>query len=103
MIVIDNFIDDKELLTYFNNDSNKSNFFHLVYDHQGFGYEGSWWKGWWKEEAKNIHEKLIQYIFWKYDFIKTNQPIEGFEYWNNLHSHEDTHVLNGKEFKVPSP
>ena len=54
MIVIDNFIDDKDLLTYFNDDNKKSDFFHLVYDHQNLGYEGTWWDGWWKKEERNL-------------------------------------------------
>ena len=62
MIVIDNFIKDKELLT------------RIDKDETFFGPNGNymWWDGWWNSPSNTIKKELIEYI-WRY-----NDPTEGY-------------------------
>ena len=87
MFVIDNFIKDEVFLKELND--NKFDFFSMFIDNR-LDYKGAWWKGWWINEARNLNERLIEYIHYNYDFIFEiyDNPISGIEYWTHIHSSE---------------
>tara|TARA_R110002074_G_scaffold1073_1_gene6449 strand:- start:2893 stop:3441 length:549 start_codon:yes stop_codon:yes gene_type:complete len=74
MIVIDNFIKDKELLT------------RIDKDETFFGPNGNfmWWDGWWNSPSNTIKKELIEYI-WRYNDPTEGYGIEGFEYWTGVY------------------
>ena len=72
MIVVDNYIKDKNL-----QEALKSNEFW-----QSVG-RLNWWDGWWITEPKNICEQFIK-IVWT-QFSNLENKIAGFEYWSNAH------------------
>ena len=72
MIVVDNYIKDKNL-----QEALKSNEFW-----QSVG-RLNWWDGWWKTDPKNICEQFIK-IVWT-QFSNLENKIAGFEYWSNAH------------------
>ena len=71
MLIVDNFIKDKKLLSTLKSDETWMNFPSL-----------NWWDGWWKTEPRNIMELVIQMAWSKYANFENN--IAGFEYWSNL-------------------
>tara|TARA_R100001377_G_C3141751_1_gene92951 strand:+ start:65 stop:691 length:627 start_codon:yes stop_codon:yes gene_type:complete len=81
MIVIDNFIKDKEYLKELNNKK------YLLFK-DSYQYESRWWNGWWKDKAKTIHQELIEYIVKDNQFIddKLISRVKAFEYWTHVHS-----------------
>ena len=87
MIVIDNFIKDKKYLKELND--KKHLFFGDTYDSKNYHHDVNWWKGWWKEKAKNINEefgfdviKMHFYGIWKNNEI--NNP--EFMIWEKDHA-----------------
>jgi hypothetical protein len=75
MIIIDNFIKDKEFLNEIRNDK-------TLFDTKGY----HWWDGWWNSPADTIKKRLIQYI-WR-DNCPPDHIYElyGFEYWVGTYS-----------------
>tara|TARA_R100001015_G_C4620620_1_gene177612 strand:- start:502 stop:1227 length:726 start_codon:yes stop_codon:yes gene_type:complete len=84
LIVIDNFVKDKQLLNDIDND-------------ESFWKRGyRWWNGWWNSEATDNRHKLIEYIY------RDNCPFpidredgglghgQGFEHWVGVTTPEDT-------------
>ena len=72
MIVIDNYIKDKNFLNNLKSDMLWSNL-----------EKSNWWDGWWNNEPNNICEDFIK-IVWN-QFTKLENKIAGFEYWSNIH------------------
>ncbi len=76
MLVIDNFVKDKNL--------------HSALQSKEF-WESlgklNWWDGWWNSEPRNICEDFIQNV-WK-QFTNLENKIAGFEYWSNIHQSGD--------------
>ena len=75
MIIIDDFIQDKDLLSSIT--KQKDTF---------FGPNGNfmWWDGWWNSPTKTIKQKLIEYI-WKDHSPTQGYDIVGFEYWTGVY------------------
>ena len=69
MIIIDNFISEKNIIEEIKNEETWKNF--PTYN---------WWDGWWVCEPRNIMEKLIELIWKK---LSVENRIAGFEYWSN--------------------
>ena len=69
MIIIDNFLQDKKILTEIQNEEAWNNL--PAYN---------WWDGWWKCKPRNTMEILIE-IIWKR--LNIENKIAGFEYWSN--------------------
>ena len=105
MIVLDNFIKNKEILWELQKGTDI--FFENTYNNGIKDYNkdldidvtpGYWWSGWWNRKPKNMNELLIEYI------MKHNNPLEyyastnegffmhnkfkGFEYWTHIHSND---------------
>jgi hypothetical protein len=74
MIIIDNFIEDKNLLD------------RIDKDETFFGPNGNfmWWDGWWSSPANTIKKELIEHI-WRYNDPTRGYQIEGFEYWTGVY------------------
>ena len=60
MIVIDNFIKDKDFLKELTD--KKGELFDGTYSNRSYHRDASWWAGYGKEKPKNIRQSLIQYI-----------------------------------------
>jgi len=73
MIVIDDFIKDKNLLEEIQNDST---FFSDV----GYYY---WWDGWWSSQAQSTRQKVVQYLWQNVPLPSTIETL-GFEYWTGI-------------------
>ena len=71
MLIVDNFIKDKKLLSTFKADETWMNFPSL-----------NWWDGWWKCKPRNIMELVIEMVWKKYAYFE--KEVAGFEYWSNL-------------------
>ena len=90
LLVIDNFINDKNLIKQMKNPND--NFWKLGY---------SFWQGWWKSPAINIRHKLIEYI-WRDNCPDSVSDINltGFEHWvgildkNTTIGNEEGYALN---------
>ena len=101
MIVIDNFIKDKELLKDLND--NRDKFFEDTYFSEGYHHDVNWWKGWWMDEAKNKQESLIEYIIKDNNLFRDNniiKKIKGFEYWTHIHSKDSSVVVGDRTIDV---
>ena len=101
MIIIDNFIKDKEFLKELM--YKKDELFDGTYNHKLYDYTQMWWGGYGKEKPKNIKQSLIQYIvdeLNKYPEGIDIDKIKGFEYWTHVHSNKDTIILNDKEINL---
>ena len=74
MIIIDDFIQDKDLLK------------DIQTDDTFFGPNGNfmWWNGWWNSESKSIKQRLIEYI-WKLNSPTQSYDVVGFEYWTGVY------------------
>ena len=99
MIVIDNFIKDKKYLKELND--KKHLFFEDTYDSKNYHHDINWWKGWWKKEAKNINEELVEYIV---KLLKMDDDIisriKGFEYWTHIQSNKSSITIDGRQVSV---
>jgi hypothetical protein len=103
MIVIDNFIKDKNLLLEIESD------FNFFPKSIGSGqYEGrfTFWNGWWDSPADNTRKKLIKAI-WENNLPIPIKDISGFEYWIRTYAngesipfHFDEDVLLYKQEKI---
>ena len=69
MIIIDNFIEDKNLLT------------KIAFDGEFWKPGYHWWGGWWNEDSQTTRHELISYIWRENCPIKDNIEIQGFEHW----------------------
>ena len=80
MIIIDDFIQDKGLLTKISLDKN-------------FWKEGyHWYNGWWNSSPKDTRQELIQYIWSTNCPLKENFSIQGFEHWVGVYQSGDDKV-----------
>ena len=80
MLVIDNFIEDKDHLKILKNENTWDGFPKF-----------NWWDGWWVCKPRNIMEKVIETI-WK-KFSNYENSIAGFEYWTNTNSEIENQSL----------
>jgi len=81
MIIIDDFVQDKRLLT------------KIALDNR-FWTEGyHWWGGWWNEDISSIRHELITYIYRDNCPLKGNFGIQGFEHWTGVYSAGDGKVV----------
>ena len=95
MIVIDNFLDNEFLKEI---EDNKDEFFTVpkLIDDQAT----IWWDGWWKQEARNLKEVLIEKIM--RDLVSTTWDIDifhnitGFEYWAHTCSDYKSGHIEGR-------
>jgi hypothetical protein len=76
ILVIDNFIKDKELLNKISKDS-------TFFNDPGEYY---WWDGWWTSPINSVKKELIEYIWGVNCPINTSYNIAGFEYWTGIQS-----------------
>lgn len=122
MIVIDNFIKDKDLL---NEIEKTEDFFpasmgdeeRIASELNSYHYEQAscfapymFWDGWWKSEANTPRKRLIKAI-WESHLPFPQEEICGFEYWTrtfkpgqylDVHVDEDTFLYADKKiFKGP--
>ena len=101
MIVIDNFIKDKDFLKELIN--KKGELFKGTYGHKLYHHDQDWWEGYGKEKPKNIRQSLIQHIvdeLNKYPESIDIDKIKGFEYWTHIHSNKETIILNDDEIGI---
>jgi hypothetical protein len=82
MIVIDDFIKDKNLLLEIEQDNN--------FNPESLGagpYTGKFmfWDGWWKSPADSVRKKVIKEI-WQNNLPLPEEEIAGFEYWNRRYN-----------------
>ena len=100
MIVIDDFIKDKKYLKELND--KKHMFFENTYGSKNYHHDVNWWKGWWKEEAKNINEELVEYLVKNNSLIDNDiiSRIKGFEYWTHIHSNKSSITVDGRQANV---
>jgi hypothetical protein len=76
MIIIDDFVKDKRLLTKISHDP----FFWS----KGF----HWWDGWWNTPIKSMRHELIDYIYRQHPMVN-DINISGFEHWVGIYSAND--------------
>ena len=69
MVIFDDFIKDKKVISILK-DKNTWNDFPSY----------NWWEGWWKVEPRNIMEELIKRVWSQFQL---ENKIAGFEYWSN--------------------
>ena len=74
MIVIDDFIKDKNLLEAITGDD-------TFFDHNG---DYMWWDGWWNSPSDTKKKKLIEYI-WANNSQLYIDNLMGFEYWTGVY------------------
>jgi hypothetical protein len=81
MIIIDNFVEDKELLA------------DIVADEDFWKHGYRWWGGWWQTAPSDLRHRLIEYI-WRYNCPNTLRGIEtaGFEHWVGIHTPDNEPV-----------
>ena len=80
MLVIDNFIKDKNYLKILRDEKTWDGF-----------PKYNWWDGWWICKPRNIMEKVIE-IIWK-KFSSFENTIAGFEYWTNTNTQTEKQTL----------
>ena len=80
MLVIDNFIKDKNYLKIFRDEKTWDGFPKF-----------NWWDGWWVCKPRNILEKVIETI-WK-KFGSFENTVAGFEYWTNTNTEIENQSL----------
>jgi hypothetical protein len=87
MIIIDNFIQDKALLTKISLDKN-------------FWKEGfHWYNGWWNSAPKDTRQELIKYIWGDHCPLNENIMIQGFEHWVGTYEAGDDKVVENFDEK----
>jgi hypothetical protein len=84
MIIIDDFVQDKELLTAIREDLNKE-----TPEFWGNYGDYSWYEGWWEREPQNLRERLIKYIYGDNCPLNYDLNIAGFEHWTGVQSASD--------------
>lgn len=77
--VFDDFIKDQTLL-----DDIQQNHAELFTSTGDYRY----WKGWWSSPAKNIAQRLTEYIWGEAFPLNMNIQVDGFEYWSGIQSAE---------------
>lgn len=101
MIVIDDFIKDKDFLQELTN--KKGELFKGTYSNRLYHHSQDWWEGYGKEVPKDISQRLIEYIvneLNKYPNGIDIDKIKGFEYWTHIHSNKPRVNLNDEEVNV---
>jgi len=81
MIIIDDFIQDKRLLT------------KIALDNRFWAEGYHWWGGWWNEDITSIRHELITYIYRDNCPLKDSFGIQGFEHWTGIYSANDGKVV----------
>jgi len=81
MIIIDDFVQDKRLLT------------KIALDNRFWAEGYHWWGGWWNEDISSIRHELITYIYRDNCPLKGNFGIQGFEHWTGVYSAGDGKVV----------
>ena len=69
MVIFDDFVKDKKIISILKNKNTWKDFPSY-----------NWWDGWWKVEPRNIMEKLIKMVWGQFQL---ENKIAGFEYWSN--------------------
>ena len=90
ILVIDNFIKDKDLLKRISNDNS-------FFTDPGNYY---WWDGWWNSEADTLKKELIKYIWADNCPISQIFSISGIEYWTGIQSATDSNFKNDLEMHL---
>lgn len=87
MIIIDDFIKDRDLLNEIDKDENF------------FGPNGSfmWWDGWWNTGVNTLKKKLIQHI-WRDNSPDKSYDLVGFEYWTGVYGHDKPNKNLGNHY-----
>tara|TARA_B100000767_G_scaffold177075_1_gene165443 strand:- start:17 stop:625 length:609 start_codon:yes stop_codon:yes gene_type:complete len=99
MLIVDNLLKDKKMISALKDDKIWENFPSL-----------NWWDGWWKTKPRNIMELLIEIIWKKYVHFETAPA--GFEYWSNVHTadkglgwhvdKDEKYYAEKKRYKMPN-
>lgn len=87
MIIIDDFVQDKRLLT------------KIALDNRFYNEGYHWWGGWWGEPISSIRHELITYIWRDNCPLKESFEIQGFEHWVGVYQPEDGKVTENFGFK----
>ena len=101
MIVIDNFIKDKDFLEELID--KKGELFEGTYGNKLYHHSQSWWEGYGKEKPKNIRQSLIEYQVRELNNYSESidiDKIKGFEYWTHIHANKQTIILNDEEINL---
>jgi len=87
MIIIDDFVQDKRLLT------------KIALDNRFLTEGYHWWGGWWNEPISSIRHELITYIWRDNCPLNEGFEIQGFEHWTGVYQPGDKKVTENFGFK----
>jgi len=87
MIIIDDFVQDKRLLT------------KIALDNRFLTEGYHWWGGWWNEPISSIRHELITYIWRDNCPLNEGFEIQGFEHWTGVYQPGDEKVTENFGFK----
>jgi|LauGreDrversion4_2_1035121.scaffolds.fasta_scaffold37072_6 hypothetical protein len=87
MIIIDDFVQDKRLLT------------KIALDNRFLTEGYHWWGGWWNEPISSIRHELITYIWRDNCPLNEGFEIQGFEHWTGVYQPGDEKVTKNFGFR----